>query len=1304
MRREFMLSVVLFFMLNLLVFADAPHQISYQGKITGVDSVGLSGNYDITFVIYDSETGPDTLWVEDHSSVSVYKGLFSVTLGETVPLDIPFDQQYWVEIWVDGTRLSPRQKFTSSPYAMYAEHAGNVDIPDTIRKGPTTFGAVLTLIDTNYAFGDDGIGLLVDSAGFTGVRVENSRKEGISIFNSSRYGLFINGTGDNGIFMNKPGGDGIDIQADSTTTHGIYIHKSPDVIGCAPDTGLVVRDACISAYFDGDVTIDGILSVASFGLDTIWSKNALTTDTVVAMAQFKTYGELIADSMQAVGDTIFVDDNTSIDGNLLVSDSVGIGVAVPQARLHIEGEPASWGEAVGYFQNNYVGTADGAAVYAVSVPADYYGYGVYGEGGYVGVEGDVYPTGSDDYYGVYGYVNGGDGYNYALEGDAYGDGENYGVYAYAMDNGSGLSSNYGIYAYAAGGATNWAGYFDGDVYIYNNLTVDNNIYISNNDSVGNNLYVANNTTIDGDLTLNGGLNDGTGFGTSGQYLRTDGSDVFWANLSGSLIQMDTLRSVNGANTDTIRAMAQFYVNGELIADSMQAVGDTVFVDDNLKVNDSLIVSGDAYVSGRVGIGTDSPSQELQVIGDAITGGGTAGNDGTDEFIEIQAQSENWYIGVRNLATPANSDFHIGLTQAEDGIFHIQPDGNIGIGTTTPGYLLDVNGTANFVNDVTINAGLNDGTGLGANGQYLMTDGTDAVWSYLSGSLINIDTLRSVNGADGDTIWTMAQFYINGELIVDSMQAVGDTIFVDDNTSINGNLLVSDSVGIGVSNPQYKLHVEDSTGDGDAVGYFVNHSVGPDDGIAVYGQATDEGYYGYGVYGEGGYIGVAGDVYPTGSDYYYGVYGYVDGGDGYNYALEGDAYGDGENYGVYAYASDNGGGTSINYGVYADAWGGSESYGIYATAGGGAINWAGYFDGDVDIENDLYLYGGLDDGTGLGTNGQYLMTDGADAVWSYLSGSLINVDTLRSVNGADGDTIWTMAQFYINGELIVDSMQAVGDTVFVDDNLKVNDSLVVSGNAYIRNNILVDNGGRYYGVDATQTDSFWIYDDGDTTRFNSDNPIKVGNASLVVETDGDVYISQDLDVAGKTKTQSIQITNGAANGRVLSSDASGNATWQSPSRTRSILITPGMIDLSICVAPPTKINKGGWNVPCLEFANNVIQQIRFIMPIPSDWDGSSSFTFKVLWSSPAVSGNVRFSSSWAPVALNENTSTPSFSAGDLLVSPSAVAEGLVETTVMTITPDAADKFISIRIRRDGSNSTDTIENVMHMFGVNITYND
>ena len=41
-------------------------------------------------------------------------------------------------------------------------------------------------------------------------------------------------------------------------------------------------------------------------------------------------------------------------------------------------------------------------------------------------------------------------------------------------------------------------------------------------------------------------------------------------------------------------------------------------------------------------------------------------------------------------------------------------------------------------------------------------------------------------------------------------------------------------------------------------------------------------------------------------------------------------------------------------------------------------------------------------------------------------------------------------------------------------------------------------------------------------------------------------SEKLDVSGKTKTTTLQITSGATNGYVLTSDASGNATWQSSS--------------------------------------------------------------------------------------------------------------------------------------------------------------
>ena len=49
-------------------------------------------------------------------------------------------------------------------------------------------------------------------------------------------------------------------------------------------------------------------------------------------------------------------------------------------------------------------------------------------------------------------------------------------------------------------------------------------------------------------------------------------------------------------------------------------------------------------------------------------------------------------------------------------------------------------------------------------------------------------------------------------------------------------------------------------------------------------------------------------------------------------------------------------------------------------------------------------------------------------------------------------------------------------------------------------IFVDSTG-YIGSDISGADSFQLYDDGDTTRLESDNPIKIGENSFIVGTDG-----------------------------------------------------------------------------------------------------------------------------------------------------------------------------------------------------------
>jgi hypothetical protein len=106
-------------------------------------------------------------------------------------------------------------------------------------------------------------------------------------------------------------------------------------------------------------------------------------------------------------------------------------------------------------RSEYTGTGpyDATAVYGISTPQDYYGYGGKFQGGYIGVDAGVNPTGSDIYLGVSGYATGGSGMNY-------------GVYGVA----TGTGTNHGVYGLASGGSSNFAGYFSGDVHVNGTLS------------------------------------------------------------------------------------------------------------------------------------------------------------------------------------------------------------------------------------------------------------------------------------------------------------------------------------------------------------------------------------------------------------------------------------------------------------------------------------------------------------------------------------------------------------------------------------------------------------------------------------------------------------------------------------------------------------------------------------------------------------------------------------------------------------------------------------------------------------------
>ncbi|MFC1889292.1 hypothetical protein ACFL4G_06005 [Thermodesulfobacteriota bacterium] len=111
-----------------VAMAGIPQEINYQGHLTDDSGNPIDGSVAMLFAIYDQETDGTELWSEGPMTVLVEEGMYSVILGETVPLTPTLlDGPCWLEVIVEGEYLVPRERITSTPFTIEAREADTVD-------------------------------------------------------------------------------------------------------------------------------------------------------------------------------------------------------------------------------------------------------------------------------------------------------------------------------------------------------------------------------------------------------------------------------------------------------------------------------------------------------------------------------------------------------------------------------------------------------------------------------------------------------------------------------------------------------------------------------------------------------------------------------------------------------------------------------------------------------------------------------------------------------------------------------------------------------------------------------------------------------------------------------------------------------------------------------------------------------------------------------------------------------------------------------------------------------------------------
>ncbi|MCB0480834.1 MAG: hypothetical protein KDC83_05345 [Flavobacteriales bacterium] len=212
-------------------------------------------------------------------------------------------------------------------------------------------------------------------------------------------------------------------------------------------------------------------------------------------------------------------------------------------------------------------------------------------------------------------------------------------------------------------------------------------------------------------------------------------------------------------------------------------------------------------------------------------------------------------------------------------------------------------------------------------------------------------------------------------------------------------------------------------------------------------------------------------------------------------------------------------------------------------------------------------------------------------------------------------------------------------------------------------------------------------------------------SIVVEAQtGHVGISNtnptsELDISGKTITQDLKVTTGAAANKVLVSDADGDATWQDvPSKTNTIAFPVHLYSNDVLYSGTT-FGTYSWGRRYVQFDDVNTDDLSLTFLAPADRT-SNNFTAVIYYTSDDNSGNFRMFMAFENFAEGDVVSGAPGGVLNTIPAPSTV--DAVKIWNKSFSVGTGSNYVTFIIRRSGGDALDTSTGKLRILGINIEY--